>query len=625
MYLIKKTKRTNGIYLILNVLKKKAYIGLAKNLSNRTLDHIIAICNYDNTDNGYTKYLDNKNLLNENDKEFIHFPIFETDNKLEDHYINNLESAFIIAVRDHLSNGDEKKDVLYNTAKRNYSKNNLSVDVDWDCINCSLDDSFNDAIGMTFKEYCDLNAEDCMLLWEKLEKEDEKENWYKLKMKSDKEDENNYSYANDRKYSELLHDLESFKFSKSKISDIGIDWESKSIKDLSNEDFIVVEYFGIHNNEVPYEILLKMKMDLDNSEDEHYYWACAKNLKILEKVKEYKTIKCDGEWPPIYAIFKTTTSNNSATLAERKEKVRDMEKVLTRQEIEEEDERLKKENPLSLKHSFYDENKESWTFLPKGHTYITIASGNNRGIEFKTSALKVGKCWICEESDINGIIDKGNQNAYFSSIHIENLQESIGASDDTACIIARLDYPYIVELSHSSGLRDYLSGNNDRVILELDYNKKITEKTKITGGYAFNNNNVRFLDWENFNTQSINIKEDKAVDIAKKIDVNSKKGTFKVVRENDHEMIKMEFDDGIERIISFDCTQKLKKVTSNKIYKYSEQDIKEGIAGTYTVTYWSLESDNDKNHKTKYIFCVDNIFSSGEGQDKKIPFLFDEE
>lgn len=109
MYLIKKTKRTNGIYLILNVLKKKAYIGLAKNLSNRTLDHIIAICNYDNTDNGYTKYLDNKNLLNENDKEFIHFPIFETDNKLEDHYINNLESAFIIAVRDHLSNGDEKK------------------------------------------------------------------------------------------------------------------------------------------------------------------------------------------------------------------------------------------------------------------------------------------------------------------------------------------------------------------------------------------------------------------------------------------------------------------------------------------------------------------------------------
>lgn len=613
MYLIKMTKRTNGIYLILNVLKKKAYIGLAKNLSNRTLDHIIAICNYDNTGNGDTKYLDNKNLLSENDKEFIHFPLFETDNKLQDNYINNLESAFIITVRDYLSNGDEKKDVLYNTAKKNYSKNNLSVDIDWDCINRSLDDSFKDAIGMTFKEYCNLAEDDCASLWEKMKDEDKKDGWYKLDMKPNKKDKSYVSYTNDKNYSKLLRDLESFKFSKSKLSDLGIDWEIKSIRDISNENFLAVEYFGIHNNEVPYEILLKMKMDLDNSEDGHYYWAFAKDsLNIKEEVEKYNN---DGEWPPIYAIFKTTTSNNSATLTKRKEKVRDMEMVLTRQEIEKKDENYKKENPLSLKHSFYDEDKESWTFLPKGHTYITIASGTNRGIEFKTSALKVGKCWICEESDIDGIIDKGNQNAYISSIHIENLKESKDVSDDTACIIARIDYPYIVELSHSSGLRDYLSGNNSRVILELDYNEKINDDTKITGAYAFKNNNVWFLDLKNFNAQYKNIKEDRVIDIAEEIIKDDKKGVFKVVRENDHEMIKMGFDDGIERIISFNCNQKLKKVTKNKIYK--------GIEGTYTVTYWSLESDN--NQKTTYIFCFENIFSSGKKQDRKIPFLFDEE
>ena len=42
-YLIQIPPRKSGIYLILNLLKKKAYVGLAQDFCNRALDHFKAL------------------------------------------------------------------------------------------------------------------------------------------------------------------------------------------------------------------------------------------------------------------------------------------------------------------------------------------------------------------------------------------------------------------------------------------------------------------------------------------------------------------------------------------------------------------------------------------------------
>ena len=86
-YLIQIPPRKSGIYLILNLLKKKAYVGLAQDFCNRALDHFKALSI---TKDGETtisvnqsgeivevEVNENINLLKETERNFLHIPIFE--------------------------------------------------------------------------------------------------------------------------------------------------------------------------------------------------------------------------------------------------------------------------------------------------------------------------------------------------------------------------------------------------------------------------------------------------------------------------------------------------------------------------------------------------------------------
>ena len=121
-YLIQIPPRKSGIYLILNLLKKKAYVGLAQDFCNRALDHFKALSI---TKDGETtisvnqsgeivevEVNENINLLKETERNFLHIPIFEYVHRQYD--LKDIETAFMSIVKEA---GFE----LYNTAKINYS------------------------------------------------------------------------------------------------------------------------------------------------------------------------------------------------------------------------------------------------------------------------------------------------------------------------------------------------------------------------------------------------------------------------------------------------------------------------------------------------------------------------
>ena len=116
-YLFEVPSRTGGIYMILNILKKTVYIGLAQNLVTRTFDHFKAICC--NTSE-HILFNDNEGIINEKDNDFLHLPVWnsrrninnsEEDQKLRDQELRDCESIYIYLFR---TAGFK----LYNSAKR---------------------------------------------------------------------------------------------------------------------------------------------------------------------------------------------------------------------------------------------------------------------------------------------------------------------------------------------------------------------------------------------------------------------------------------------------------------------------------------------------------------------------
>lgn len=623
MYIIKDMKRANGIYIIWNIVKNKAYVGLAENLANRTLDHIIAICKRQALDkesvvvenNGVsmdkTSYLDNKNLLEESDKEFIHFAIKVSEEKLTREYLQKLESAFMVIVREKLSiNAKIKDNRLYNEAKKSIQKDDIDG-IDFKQCERELEQETKNIIGYTFSEVCMMEEQERKSLWNRLEFEKVMD-CYKL---------NKGVYLEDSEYNKALKKMRSFAFSKSKLQAIGIDWDTVSVYDLLKEEKnVCVGKFGMHNGEMPYEIILKMKMDMEQTSDGIYYWAVRNEISggFKERIrKTYPGLKLDttDRWPSIYVLFKTTTSDNSAKC--NVVDVISMEEIFSRERIEKKDLELKYKNNLDLKHSYYDSDLGKWRLLPKEHTYITISSGNEKGIEDACKALKIGKCYFIKE-DIKELITKIDPNTLYPQDLPSKLPKFELAGDDVTVFAARLDYPYMVHISHISTLEKYLRGRENgnivaRVLLQMKFDVNIKKDTPVVRAVMFEGDDVYVCDTRNTYGD---IKNDTTVELANDIkNCKDRKGTYEVLStgiKQEKIVIHIENEEDIVITLSEEETPMIKYVGKN--YKNDE------FRGEY---YMCCFSDIDaQGNPIKNVFHY-KMFISSDASRTTPPFVFD--
>lgn len=220
--------------------------------------------------------------------------------------------------------------------------------------------------------------------------------------------------------------------------------------------------------------------------------------------------------------------------------------TMTEEEIRAKDAKLSEENALDLKHSYFDPDQNRWRSLPEGLTYVTIASGNNKGIEYRTSALRIGEIFVCKEYPENDIfytvvmsVTKNSQNPGQQVLFWGEFSDPLPKLevDDRALLVCRLDYPYTVPLSHISTLENYLGGkdrgkNEKRVLLEMQLKKNLEGRTPVLRGYVFEGKKVWVHD---FNTTYDNgISKGTTEDIADYIqdEENGVEGSYTVENGN---------------------------------------------------------------------------------------------
>lgn len=504
-YLIEIPPRCNGIYIIMNLVKKEAYVGLAKNLATRTLDHFQAICCTADGSDQVQKYrfdlnetvssaaLDNAKLLAEEERNFLHIPIYVKNDRIDDTRLKNIESMYICMVRD--IGGFE----MYNIMKRGWARREIVAngisEEEYDPLHAelmaSLDARLTELTGRTLAQLGQLSRADREKIWLKLTHSftENGDGFFTLKKAE------GARYSDCRAYRKIARRLDSFCISKEKLESLGIDLPQKSIFDpaltpqLNN---ILISNFGTHNGESPYEILMKKTMDIQDSSDGCTYWAFKKQPDDAV-IKDISRLTNMGERADIYLLFKTTPHDNSNSLKPRP----DLESTKAREVILAENESNLRENGADLKHSYwtYDEAAEQrqWKLFPKELCSVTSPDLLSGGKEAKSVAFRINGLWLCEEYiDLNMLKENrmfetptmtgsgktGPQPVYFGRFLDKFFaeKESFAREDESQLLIARLAYPYIVPVSHLASLETYLDCREDgktapRVILETSGGK----------------------------------------------------------------------------------------------------------------------------------------------------------
>ena len=626
MYLIEIPKRVQGVYAIINIITGKAYVGLAENLANRTRDHFNAICNR-------WEDKDNKFLIKEENPEFIHFYVKTYSGKTK-HELEVIESILMCLTKDL---GFE----LYNIAKRSITKQQILnegmseeefIHI-YDELKCCYNDRILSLLEPIITEATEQYKNSILEYIMSIEPRRKIELWkllgtvffdktkqrFVLNKKDGTYAEDDFNY-----YKTVNERLRSFVISKEKARNLGLNWKTESLLNpkFNLNQMTIISNFGTHNGEAPYEILLKMDLDLRESSDGCCYWAL-KNLKetaVREIVDNLKSnyLQSDNveeqkgckKQPNIYALFKTTPYDNSKGLNE----VPGIEKVKTEKEIIDSANEKKKKNLQEWLHSYRDENGK-WTPLPLGLTYPNISNS-----QYKSVALKIKEFYFCKESfDFKRAIkDKyfliynsennnpGSNPSYIAKI-CEDKSTDISKwkeTDDTECIIAQLEYPYVVEVSHIPTFSQFLLGIDDGestpVILLEAKNKKMGNTTQVLNTFAFEEGKVWYCDvekgvsYENFkNYSNIELckrikKEDGTKGRAYTLYLKDGIEYIDITPHENEESIKLSFDTDYDPI-----KEHTWKVIKNDYYKYY------GFPEKKTGHMWSFRYFTaDKNEKT---------------------------
>lgn len=628
-YLIEIPQRNNGIYIIFNIIEWKAYVGLAQNMLNRTKDHYLAICKG-------LKGQDNKNLIEEKNKNFLHIAVNQYDEDIPSEDLQNLESIYIVLMRDVFKFG------LYNIAKKGvtieqikskgYIKNNYLNQIE----------NIKEQLNVVLEKY------DIQSLY-KFSRDEREQSWDKISKKFSNSkkrfclEEDNGDFSKSENFFDVMEAFGTFSISKDVLSSLGIHWDEKSIKDkdLDLSEVAIISNFGSHNGEIPYEILKKMDMDLKNSSDGCAYWAL-KNVDDITFMKKSKSKIKKEKGFPVYVLFKTTVSDNSG--GEKKERY--LESTMTEEEINKRDHQLRKQNKSDLMHSYlYKEempeeemteeeiNKGKWISLPRGLTYVTIPVYSFcQGDGYKAVAFKIKKFYTCkEEFNFKEILSETGYNSfcqgtYFTKIEDINRLDCVDNSVDTECLIAELEYPYLVQISNTPNLEVYLRGVFETEKVEPRIVFQVTDPGKngeIKRAFAFleeyegakTNNSVYVWDIDNRVTLE-NVINDTEEELYKEIKENGYRGKYvlrnEVNGEKSYEVIDIDCDKigQIKIHLDRECKTKQARALKNDLFKY----------------YWFMDDISSKLYAFRYQKSVLNFGCKKDIRDTKKPlFVLDPE
>lgn len=610
-YIIEIPNTNNGIYVIMNIVEKRAYVGLAKNMKNRTLNHFEALCGV----NKAGKKDSNRNIISEKNKQFLHFAIEQEKDTIDNGLLHNLESLYMYITK---RMGFE----LYNIAKQGVTDEVIqSSDTLYQEKVKVLKDKFEFLTGKELEKVLSSDIIERKQIWDKIVSQYENKNnrdiiclsidSYKEDVQEDKD-----------KFQVIKKRLSSFALSKDILRDnLGIKWEEKSIfdEDLKHNSQVWVSNFGCHNGETPYEILLKMNMDKSISSDKCAYWAL-KKVNEENFRREYENDNSD-----VYIIFKSTTSDNSGGENETKK----IDTIMSKSQIYENDKRIRQENKPDLMHSMYVYDKEKhtnvWKSLPRGLSYVTIPpksieerSGN------KTVAFKISEFYLCKENfSATDYLRKENESPLstykvtFDSSMTENNSEIIVDGSNTECFIAKLEYPYVVQISNIPGLETYLRGwfNNEekpRIVFHMSNNDDLTKNRTIQKAYAFvtelcnsEQKCVAYCLDDELAINTINdICCDSDRDLANVICKVGKKCTYEIQKNKGEEIIEIKSEEGFydKMILDTDISNILNpKRLNGDNYKY----------------YCIKDKEQDKVYSFRY--SVSNVIHTDWP-----PFVFDE-
>lgn len=561
-YLFEVPSRTGGIYMILNVLKKTVYIGLAQNLVTRTFDHFKAICC--NTSE-HIFFNDNEGIINEKDKDFLHLPIWnsrrninnsESDQKLRDQELRDCESIYIYLFR---TAGFK----LYNSAKRDIEPEEIisnSIEInsheDFTRKKAELIESLNDKLrtlpplhdcSVPFQAISDMDESERCELWKNLIKtfkgSDEVSQRYKLtkSTESSLKDKLRSRYIYDPAFSKIWSMLSRFSLSKEKLGNLDINWNAVSFfdKKLNLDRLTVISNYGSHNGEAPYDILKKKDEDL--KKHGRCYWAFKKLPSSF-----MRTVKEELGSAPLYVTFKTTTSDNST----QSKKKPHLESIKTPEEMEREYERLVADNSKDVKNFYFDESTGCWEPIEREFPVTSPWGNNNNNKESLSFAFIISEFLICKENipvidelkKQNGLIRKlgcsensGQTPTYFGQADFGNkpLANDCPIEDETQIFFAKLEYPYVRPIAHIPDFNTYLScvtdGAFDPVILLITpRSSKLDTNTRVMTAITLDRDGNAYV-LDNINTTLGDIKDNESnLMLFEEIKRNGTEGSFEL-------------------------------------------------------------------------------------------------
>ena len=540
-YLIEIPNRNNGIYMIFNILEKKVYVGLAENMLSRTDDHFRAICRNSVRD-------DNKNLIGEKNKNFIHFAIYQDDKTVDDEVLRNIESLYIVIMRDCFGFG------LYNDDKRNIKLEEITlenIEDEKEKRSKALNAKFKKYTSIELDEIKDTVKEELNYKWEIIKETFLKNNTEEKRRFSLTKESEDVTYAeNDNEdYKNVLLELTKFIISKESLKIAGIDWDEKSVideyEDLNLDKIAIISNFGSHNCGTPYEILKKVDIDINNEKVKRFFWA----MKNVNEEDFYKQV---SGMEHVYVLLKTTASDNSGG----KNVAKELDRIIDENQIINRDYESKELNKPDLMHSYKDKDGK-WKSLPAKHTYVTIPvwtidkDGNvkmgskDEGAGIKAVAFIIKKVFICKESfDFKKVIKsiglqlgQNGTNIIKNGIPKEKFIENTKERDYVECLIAELEDPYVVEISNTPNLSLYLKGVfNEEDIPRILFNVTKTGKNGIVlSACAFIKDKVYVLEDRKTCLGDLIAtgKDDTNSDIKDQIEnaENKKEGTYKLYFE----------------------------------------------------------------------------------------------
>lgn len=468
MYLFERPKHQRGIYAIVNIITKKVYVGLSKKMPDRQAQHLEAIImGLDDKDN--------KNLVNEEIKEFWYFTLVKASNDEElSAILYAYESLYMNIFKEHgfeLYNISKSKEL--ETMKKELNEKYYLAKVDYDngCALKEINKQLVKRFGHDIDELSSLKKEVSWDVWQKsVDKWRNNESWNDNGEIIIRKENIDYFFWDAYEFiSDTKAILQRPRLQKSKIKESKIEYKTKSIfdKDLNFSKLAIISKYGSYGTDTPYDIILKKTLDLKKSKEEKgkaiTYWGL-RNFNGDHVRKMVESAGFDEEKPPIYAVLLSTGSK-----AWSKGEL-DFEHCKSIEQIEEEDRIIRENNECDVKNyylSVNNEKKKSW--IPLENVMAVTVPLSDAKHPKMSAALVISDLYLCEEQFdykefyklfksymVNNYVNEtimtlkgSNNNSCVKLKKGYNLNQlSAIKSDMIDCIIAKLEWPYVVDIAH---------------------------------------------------------------------------------------------------------------------------------------------------------------------------------